>query len=199
MTTAHLVLASASASRAAVLRNAGLVIVQKPAHIDEAAIRDSLRAEGASTRRQAELLAETKAMRVSAGPGDIVLGADQMLDLDGEAFDKPASVDAARAQLMRLRGRTHTLETAIVACIDGAPVWRFTARPKLTMRSVSDAALDAYLADVGADVMTTVGGYKIEGRGVQLFDRIEGDHFSILGLPLLPLLAWLRDRGTLLR
>jgi septum formation protein len=192
-----LVLASGSASRADILRGAGLSFIQVKPGVDEESIRATMRAEGETPLRQAEVLAETKAMKVSAQRHGVVLGADQMLDLDGVGFDKPVTVAEAREHLLRLRGKTHRLQTALVACVEGAPVWRHIAQPRLAMRAFSDAFLDSYLESVGLDVLETVGAYKLEGRGVQLFDRIEGDYFSILGLPLLPLLQWLRDRGTL--
>lgn len=193
----RLTLASTSAARAAVLRAAGLTFTQASPGVDEEAIRDSLRAEGASVARQAELLAETKAMKVSVQRTGVVLGADQMLDLDGQGLDKPRSPAEAREHLVRLRGRTHVLQTAIVACVEGAPVWRHVAKPRLTMRAFSDAFLDSYLAEAGEGILSSVGAYHVEGRGAQLFEAIEGDTFSIMGLPLLPLLRWLRDRGTL--
>lgn len=192
-----LTLASASAGRAAVLKAAGIDFVQVPATVDEAAIREALRADGRPPADQADLLAETKAVRVSAGRAGVVLGADQMLACEGEAFDKPRSMAEARDQLKRLRGRTHMLETALVAAVEGAPVWRHLARPRLRMRAFSDAFLDAYLAAVGEDALTTVGAYKLEGLGVHLFERVDGEQSAIIGLPLLPLLAWLRDRGDL--
>lgn len=202
MTTAsspdhRLILASKSAGRAAVLRDAGLAFDQIVANVDEESIRDSLRAEGVSTAKQADLLAETKAMKVSANHRGVVLGADQMLEVDGQPMDKATSLAEARDHLLRLRGKTHTLQTAIVACVEGAPVWRHLAQPKLRMRNFSDAFLDTYLAEIGGAALSTVGAYEIEGRGAQLFDRIDGDQFTIIGMPLLPLLGWLRDRGTL--
>jgi septum formation protein len=193
----RLILASKSAGRAAVLRGAGLAFEQIVANVDEESIRDSLRADGVPTAKQADLLAETKAMKVSANHAGVVLGADQMLEVDGQPMDKPASMAEARYHLVRLRGKTHILQTAIVACVEGAPVWRHLAQPKLRMRNFSDAFLDAYLAAIGDAALASVGAYQIEGMGAQLFDRIDGDHFSIIGLPLLPLLGWLRDRGTL--
>lgn len=193
----RLVLASKSAARQSVLKAAGIPFEVITAHVDEESIRDSLRTEGASCAVQADLLAETKAMKVSANHRGIVLGADQMLDLDGRGFDKPASRDEARDQLLQLRGKTHILQTALVACIDGAPVWRHLAQPRLRMRNFSEAFLDRYLDQVGDAALQSVGAYQIEGRGALLFDRIDGDHFSILGLPLLPLAQWLRDRGIL--
>jgi septum formation protein len=200
MSAAHehrIVLASKSASRASVLRGAGLDFIQLAAGVDEEAIKAAMREDGASCADQADRLAETKAMKVSVANLGVVLGADQMLDLDGEGFDKPGSREEARDQLKRLRGKTHILQTSIVACVEGAPVWRHLAQPRLRMRNFSDAFLDAYLDAAGDAIFSTVGGYQIEGRGAQLFDRVDGDYFSILGLPLLPLLGWLRDRGTL--
>lgn len=192
-----LVLASKSAARAGILRGAGLTFEQVAAGVDEDSIKAGLRAEGASPLKQAELLAETKAIKASRGRPEIVLGADQMLDLDGEAFDKPASLQAAREQLLRLRGKTHVLQTALVACIEGAPVWRHVSQPQLTMRSFSDEFIASYIEHEAETLLDTVGGYRLEGRGAQLFERIEGDFFSILGLPLLPLLTWLRDRNAI--
>lgn len=192
----RLILASRSSARAAVLRGAGLDFILITAGVDEEAIKASLRTEGAPPSRQADLLAETKAMKVSISNPGVVLGADQMLDLDGEGFDKPASREEAREQLKRLRGKTHVLQTALVACVEGAPVWRHLSQPRLRMRNFSDHFLDSYLDAIGEHALASVGAYQIEGRGAQLFDRIDGDYFSILGLPLLPLLQWLRDRGT---
>jgi len=198
MPQSRLILASKSAGRAQVLRAAGLVFEQIVSGVDEDAIKESLREAGAPVGDQADALAETKAVRVSAKHGGIVLGADQMLEIEGRALDKAGSLDEAREQLKMLRGKTHTLHTALVACIEGAPVWRHLARPKVTMRNFSDAFLDAYVAELGEDLLTTVGCYKIEGRGAHLFSRIEGDQYSIMGMPLLPLLVWLRDRGDVL-
>ena len=195
--TSAIILASKSAARAQVLRGVGLAFEQITAGVDEESIKAGLRAEGAPPIKQAELLAETKALKVSRGRAEIVLGADQMLDLEGEAFDKPVSRANTREQLLQLRGRTHVLQTALVACIEGTPVWRHMAQPRLTMRNFSDGFLDEYLGQEGDALLHTVGGYRLEGRGAQLFERIEGDFFSILGLPLLPLLSWLRDRSAI--
>ena len=193
----RLVLASKSASRAAVLHGAGLVFEQITAGVDEESIKASLRVEGASCAKQADILAETKALKVSISLPGVILGADQMLDLEGEAFDKPASREEAREHLRKLRGKTHVLQTAVVACVEGAPVWRHLAQPKLRMRNFSDAFLESYLDKALPDILSSVGAYQLEGRGSQLFERIEGDYFSILGMPLLPLLQWLRDRGSI--
>jgi septum formation protein len=193
----RLILASKSSARAAVLKAAGIPFEMLTSYVDEESIKASLRTEGASCAVQADVLAETKAMKVSASHRGVVLGCDQMLDLDGEGFDKPASRDEAREQLKKLRGKTHILQTAMVACIEGSPVWRHLAQPRLRMRNFSDAFLESYLDEIGEAALHSVGSYQIEGRGALLFDRIEGDHFSIMGLPLLPLTQWLRDRGVL--
>lgn len=192
----RLILASKSKSRAAVLKAAGLQFEQIGSGVDEDALKDALRAEGASVAKQADLLAETKALKVSISHPGIVLGCDQMLDLDGEGLDKVDTRDAARDVLKRLRGKTHILQGAIVACTDGAPVWRHLAQPRLRVRNFSDQFLEDYLDHIGDAAFESVGCYQLEGRGSQLFDRIEGDYFSILGMPLLPLLQWLRDRGV---
>jgi septum formation protein len=192
-----IVLASKSASRAAVLKAAGLTFAQVSPGVDEDAIKAGLRAEGASIAKQADLLAETKALKVSASHAGVVLGCDQMLDLDGEAFDKVSTREEAREVLRRLRGKTHVLQSAIVACVEGAAVWRHLSQPRLRMRAFSDSFLETYLDAIGERAFESVGSYQVEGRGAQLFERIEGDHFSILGMPVLPLMQWLRDRGTI--
>jgi septum formation protein len=191
------ILASKSKARAAVLAGAGLSFEQVGSGVDEDALKDALRAEGASVAKQADLLAETKALKVSVSRPGIVLGCDQMLDLDGEGLDKVATRAEAAATLRRLRGKTHVLQGAIVACIEGAPVWRHLAQPKLRMRNFSDAFIEDYLDRIGDAAFESVGCYQLEGLGSQLFDRIDGDYFSILGMPLLPLMGWLRDRGVL--
>ncbi len=193
----RLILASKSKSRATVLRAAGLTFEQIGAGVDEEALKEALRAEGASVAKQADLLAETKALKVSISHNGVVLGCDQMLDLDGQGLDKVATRAEAADVLRSLRGKTHILQSAIVACVEGAPVWRHLSQPRLRMRNFSDAFLEDYLDQIGDAAFEGVGCYQIEGLGAQLFDRIEGDYFSILGMPLLPLLQWLRDRGSL--
>lgn len=193
----RLILASKSKSRATVLKAAGLTFEQIGSGVDEDALKDALRAEGASVAKQADLLAETKALKVSISHQGVVLGCDQMLDLDGVGLDKVDTREAAADILRRLRGKTHILQSAIVACIDGAPVWRHLSQPRLRVRNFSNAFLEEYLDAIGDAAFESVGCYQIEGRGAQLFDRIEGDYFSILGMPLLPLMQWLRDRGSL--
>jgi septum formation protein len=192
-----IVLASQSAARAAVLRGAGIVFETRPARIDEAAVKAAGRAEGASAEDVALTLAAMKAERVRA-PGQVVVGADQMLVCDGEWFDKPDSVAAARRQLLLLRGRAHSLVTALVCRKDGVEIWHHVVTPTLVMRLFSDTFLDAYLQEEGERVMESVGGYRLEGPGVQLFDDIQGEFSAILGLPLLPLLGFLRQHGTLM-
>lgn len=192
----RLILASKSKARAAVLKAAGLEFEQIGSGVDEDALKEALRAEGASVAKQADLLAETKALKVSISNPGIVLGCDQMLDLDGQGLDKVSTREEAADILRRMRGKTHILQGAIVACIDGAPVWRHLAQPRLRVRNFSEDFLQTYLDSIGDAAFESVGCYQLEGLGVQLFDRIDGDYFSILGMPLLPLLQWLRDRGV---
>jgi septum formation protein len=193
-----IVLASASRARRHVLEAAGIAFGIDPAALDEAAIKLRARRDGRSAGECGAMLADAKALEVAQRhPGDLVIGADQMLDCDGEWFDKPRDAAEARRQLLHLRGRTHTLHAAIAAARDGAVLWRHVEPAHLTMRRFSDAFLDAYLAAMGEAICATVGGYELEGRGAQLFERIEGDHFAILGLPLLPLLGFLRDQGAI--
>jgi septum formation protein len=189
-----LILASASAARANMLRQAGLDFAVVPARIDEVEIKRSLQADGASARHAAEALAELKARRATP-PGDdsFVIGADQMLACEGRWYDKPADLAEARAQLLALRGKTHELVSAVVLMRNGGAIWRHAETARLTMRDFSDGFLDAYLAQAGDAVLHSVGCYQLEGLGVQLFSRIEGDFFTILGLPLLPLLDMLRN------
>ncbi|WGF86887.1 Maf family protein [Marinivivus vitaminiproducens] len=195
----RVVLASASAARARLLADAGVALTTIPAAVDEAEVKAAMRGEDVAAIEAATILAEVKATRVAtqAGPEAIVIGADQILVCQGRWFDKPEDMSEARAHLQELRGRDHTLATSVVACRGGARVWHAVASPRLWMRPFSDAFLDAYLATAGTDVLQSVGAYHIEGLGAQLFGRIEGDPFAIQGLPLLPLLAFLRDQGVL--
>lgn len=191
------ILASGSASRRALLAGAGVEAEAIKPLIDEAAYRDGMRAEGMSIRDQAMRLAELKALKISERHGGLVIGGDQMLALGEHAFDKPADLAGARAHLQALSGKAHTLETAIVVAEAGQIVWRHLARPKLTMRTLSDVFITDYVDRVGEPLLATVGAYQLEGLGSQLFTKIEGDYFSILGLPLLPLLDYLRTRGVI--
>lgn len=193
-----LVLASASPARAAMLRAAGLAIEVAPARVDEDAVKAAMRAEGAPARDQADMLAELKAQRIGPRhPDRLTLGADQVLVADDQVFDKPADMAEARAQLLQLRGRSHQLLSAAVICQGGQPVWRHVGTARLTMRPFTEAFLDGYLARCGEEVLGSVGGYQLEGPGAQLFARVEGDWFSVLGLPLLEILGFLRARGVL--
>ena len=189
-----MILASQSTARAALLRSAGLVFEQRPARIDEDAVKASLRKSGPD--ECALTLAGLKASRIRS-EDDLVIGADQLLVCGDDWFDKPPDLEAARAQLQRLRGRTHTLVTAVVCHRGGAEVWRHVARPTLRMRPFSDAFLTHYLAAEGAAVLSSVGAYRLEGIGIQLFDAVEGEYAAILGLPLLALLGFLRQHGIL--
>ncbi len=191
------VLASASPTRARLLSDAGLAIRTIPADIDEAAIKNAMRAEDASALDTATALAETKAMRVSMKcPGDLVIGADQMLECDGRWYDKPHGLADVRAHLHALRGRQHTLVTSVVVVQDGARLWQHSDTADLVMRPFSDAFLDQYITAAGEDALTSVGGYRLEGLGAQLFESVRGDYFTVLGLPLLPLLEFFRSRGA---
>lgn len=193
-----LILASASASRAAMLRQAGLDFDIRPARIDEEEIKLSLKNDGASLRDVATALAELKAHRISsAEPADFIIAADSMVACDGRWYDKPADMQTAREHLQSLRGKTHELLSAVVLARGGSVIWRHVESARLTMRDFSDAFLDAYLAQAGDAVLSCVGCYQLEGLGAQLFSRIQGDHFSILGLPLLPLLDILRENKVL--
>lgn len=194
-----IVLASGSATRARLLEGARVDFEIDAASVDETEIKAAMRAESASAGDVAEALAEVKAMRVSRRhPGRLVIGADQMLDAgNGVWLDKPPDRDHARAQLQSLRGRSHTLIASVVAVRDEARLWHQTDRVTLTVRSFSDGFLDGYLDRMGDEILSTVGGYQLEGPGAQLFDRIEGDYFTVLGLPLLPLLSFLRAQRLL--
>ncbi len=195
----RLVLASGSSARAMVLRATGMTFKVISAAVDEAVAKAAAQAEGASAGEAALLLAGLKAAAVARRqPEALVIGCDQILVCRGVWFDKTSDVAAARTQLLALRGAEHVLETAIVCHRHGGEVWRHLARPRLAMRAFSEGFLDAYLAAEGAAVLSSVGAYRLEGRGALLFERIEGEQAAILGLPLLPLLAFLRQHGVLM-
>lgn len=189
----RLILASGSAIRRDIMTGAGLdfEVIVKP--VDEAAIKTAMLDDGARPREIADALAEAKALRVSRQEQGLVIGADQVMVMDGELFDKPTSIETARKRLLLMRGRRHELVGSVVVASGGRPVWRYVSETKLWMRDFSDDFLDDYM-DREADLVTkSVGAYRFEGPGSQLFSRVEGDFFSILGLSLLPLLQYLRD------
>ena len=191
----RIVLASASAIRASVLRHAGIPVDIVPARVDESALKQSMRAERVGVADCAAALAALKARRVSdQHPDALVIGADQMLECDGAWFDKPEDRAQAGANLRALRGKTHELVAAVTVLRDGASLWRYVGRARLTMRPFTDDFIDAYLDAVGDAALQSVGAYQLEGLGVQLFSHVDGDHFTILGLPLLPLLDFLRQQ-----
>lgn len=195
-----LILASGSTIRAEMLRNAGVEVETLVARVDETTIKGAMLAENARPRDIADTLAEMKARRVAMKhPETLVLGADQVLVCDGQLYDKPETVEEARAQLKSLRGKAHELLSAAVIFENGAPVWRHIGRAQLMMREFSDEFLDAYVTAQGDDLLTTVGAYKLEGAGAQLFSRVQGDYFSVLGLPLLEVLEFLRSRGICIK
>jgi len=194
-----LILASQSASRRAMLDAAGVPFTAQTAGVDEDAVKAAMLADGADGRALADALAEMKAVKLShRHPDALVLGCDSTVQAaDGSLIDKAESrADSAR-QLRALSGTTHRLTSAAVVAQAGVPIWRHVDVARMTMRPLSDAFIDSYLDTEWPAIGGCVGGYRIESRGVQLFERIDGSHFTILGLPLLPLLAWLRDRGVL--
>ena len=192
-----LLLASQSSGRAAMLRAAGLSFETTAAHVDEEALTAALAAAGQSARNIADALAEAKAIKISSRlPGVTVLGADSTLTLDdGNMLSKPADRDEAASHLRRMAGTRHRLFSAVVAARDGAPVWRAIGEAKRWMRPLSDAFIADYVAREWDSIRWTVGCYEIEGAGVQLFEKVEGDPWTIIGMPMLPLLAWLRATG----
>lgn len=190
-------LASASRTRAELLRNAGVAFTAEPAGVDEHEIKLSMHKEGADVAAAALMLADLKARRISAHhPEALVIGADQILECNGTWFDKPVDMDHARAQLKTLRGRTHRLVSCACVCLTGARIWTHDDQARMTMRNFSDAFLEEYLERMGPRVLDVVGGYEVEGLGAQLFAEISGDQFAVLGLPLLPLLDFLRGHGV---
>lgn len=196
----ELILASASSGRADILSGAGLAFRQAPAAVDERALEAEAEAAGLGIDggKLAQLLAVAKAEDVSARFSTaVVIGVDQVMECDGVLYHKPVSREAARACLSELRGRTHRLHCGLAVARGGRAVWQHLAVAHMTMRPFSDAFLDAYCDAEDETLLQTVGAYRIEGRGVQLFARIEGDHFTIIGLPLLPLLGYLRGVGWL--
>jgi septum formation protein len=195
-----IILASGSATRRKLLDAAGISVHVDPPDVDEAAIKRDCSANKLNTAETAETLARAKAAQIARRhPGKIVIGADQMLECGGRWFDKPADRSAAAMQISALSGKTHRLVSAIVVFRGDREIWRTTDSAELAMRPISPAFIDSYLDRIGDQVLSSVGGYQIEGLGIQLFSRISGDHFTILGLPILPLLAFLRDEKVILQ
>jgi septum formation protein len=193
-----ILLASQSAARIALLDSAGIAFTAVPSSVDERAVEAPLLAGGAAPDAIALALAEAKALAVSrTHPGALVIGADQTLNLDGNRWTKPATIAIAREQLARLSGRTHRLHSGVAVARAGIVRWGHVESVSLTMRPLTASAIDAYLAAAGGAALESVGTYQIEGLGIRLFERVDGDTPTILGLPLLPLLAYLREEGAL--
>ncbi|TIR17645.1 MAG: Maf-like protein [Mesorhizobium sp.] len=193
-----IILASSSPFRKTMLVNAGLDIGAVPANVDERALEAPLKDSSVSPEDVASILAEAKATEVSERrPGSLVLGCDQTLSLGDEIFHKPADMEGARRHLLALSGKTHQLNSAAVLCRDGEVLWRHVGIASLTMRKLDPAFIGRHLARVGAKALGSVGAYQIEGEGIQLFEKIEGDYFTIVGLPLLAVLKELRALGAI--
>lgn len=190
-------LASRSRTRAELLAKAGVPFTAEVAGVDEPAVKAAMREQGASTQVAADALAALKAAKIAARhPGALVIGSDQILECGGVWFDKPVDTDNARAQLQTLRGRDHRLVSVTCVFLENTRAWSHLSIAELAMRDFSDSLLEDYLDAMGSRVLDVVGGYEIEGLGAQLFSKISGDFFSILGLPLLPLLEFLREHGV---
>ncbi|MCA0275180.1 MAG: Maf-like protein [Proteobacteria bacterium] len=196
--TEKIILASGSPFRKKLLENAGIEVEAIPADLDERALEAPLAESGASPEDVAMVLAEAKAVAVSEEhPGRLVLGCDQTLSLGDEVFHKPDDMEGARRHLLKLSGKTHHLNSAVVLVRDGETLWRHVGIASLTMRKLDPAFIGRHLARVGDKALSSVGAYQIEGEGIQLFDKVEGDYFTIVGLPLLPVLEELRKLGAI--
>ncbi len=199
MSEAKLILASKSRARRTVLENAGVIFEWRDAGVDEEIIKTQAVRSAMPPEDLARALAEAKAGAVAEQekPDALVIGCDQVLALDGHLFDKPATLDDARAHLRAFSGRAHRLISAVCLAQSNGVVWSHVAVAEMHVRDLSDDFIDGYLADEGEQILTSVGAYLLERRGVQLFEKIDGDYFTVLGLPLLPLLEELRKRGIL--
>ena len=193
----NIILASGSGIRRQILDGAGLdyEVIVKP--VDEAAIKDAMLSENSRLQDIADALAEAKAMRVSRQTEGFVIGADQIMVMDNQLFDKPRSLSEAKERLISMRGKKHELIGAVVICENGIPVWRHLSKTKLWVRNFSDAFLDWYIQTEGEALLKSVGAYRFEGPGAQLFEKVDGGFFAILGLDLLPILDYLRLRGII--
>ncbi|WP_300518458.1 Maf family protein [Aliiroseovarius sp.] len=194
----QIILASASEIRAQLLKNAGIAVEVKPARVDEEMIRRALEADGAGPRDVADALAEAKALKISRKtPVSLVLGCDQVADVDRDILSKPESPEEAIAQLTRLSGQTHRLLSAAVICHDGKPIWRHVGTVRLTMRELSPGYVTDYVHRNWDSIRWAVGAYKLEEEGIRLFSRIDGDYFNVLGLPLMEIISYLITRKDL--
>jgi septum formation protein len=193
-----IILASRSPFRAALLKNAGIAFTAQSADIDERAVEAPLYDSGATPEDVAQILAEAKALDVSErNPSALVIGSDQTLSLGDEIMHKADDVEAARRQLLKLSGKTHHLNSAVVLAKDGKTLWRHVSVARMTLRDLDPGFIGRYLSRVGTIALQSVGAYQVEGEGIQLFEKIDGDYFTIVGLPLLPLLAELRREGAI--
>lgn len=198
VTPEPVVLASASPFRRKMLEDAGVAVETARPGIDERAVEAAVEGSGVTPEELASILAEAKAVDVSERlPGRLVVGADQTLSLGDEVLHKAADMDEARRRLLALSGKTHQLNSAVVLARDGKTIWRHVGVARLTMRPLDPAFIGRHLSRAGEKVLGSVGAYQVEGEGIQLFEKIEGDHFTIVGLPLLPLLAKLRELGAI--
>ncbi len=196
--TQDIVLASTSPFRQGILRDAGIPFAAAASDVDERAVEATLADSGLGPDDVALVLAEAKAVAVSERrPGSLVVGADQTLALGDEIFHKPADMAAARAHLLALSGRTHTLSSAVVIARGGSAIWRHVSVASMTMRDMDPGFIGRHLAEVGQDALESVGAYRYEGPGIQLFAKTEGDYFTIVGLPMIPLLDELRRLGAI--
>ncbi len=196
--THSIILASGSPYRRKILEDAGLQLVVKGSDIDERAVEQAVAHTGLKPDDLAQILAEAKAIDISQNhPGVLVIGADQILSLDEHILHKPADMEEARRRLLKLSGRTHQLNSAVVIAKDGEAIWRHLSVAQMTMRELDPGFIGRHLSSVGEIALSSVGAYQIEGKGIQLFEKIEGDYFSIIGMPLLPLLDKLRELGAI--
>lgn len=198
MTLCDIVLASSSNIRYALLKNAGVEVARHPVDLDESLLKQRAALEGWPAQRLALHLAEDKARAFNDNDGRLVIGADQLLECDGALFDKPRDIKDARQQLMSLSGRPHQLISAVAIIKNNETLFTHVEHITMTMRDLDDDAIETYLDRMGQEVLETVGCYKLEGLGAQLMEKVEGDYFSVLGLPLLPVLAFLRQSGAII-